>query len=317
MLLAAGLCLVFYGSYLRLINHQAIWFQRILPKKPSQNITATFKPFHEPQRTIYVCTHLDSPRTFPRFASAIEQILKRGVWLEAYIWVILSGLYFMTSVTRNLIPFYAALLFTLWPIGSFLLHLFQELFGDATLGIDDNASGIAGLLHLGKYLKDQPLDETEVKFVFLGSHHSGAFGAQKYWLDHQESLRRSPIIGFSCVGKGNSSYVLSEGFVEHLPCSSRLSRLIDEYKHENPTTRFLPFSLFRTGQFTNCTYLLHRGCQGISLMAFKDDDLNRHDQQDCMEEFNHRTFFTMYDLLKDLIYRADREITKRQKIQSG
>ncbi len=59
---------------------------------------------------------------------------------------------------------------------------------DESIGSIDNASGIAILLELAKLIKKNPLEKTDVIFIWCGAEEMGYMGSKQYCLKHFEEL---------------------------------------------------------------------------------------------------------------------------------
>jgi len=77
-------------------------------------------------------------------------------------------------------------------IGGFLLIMIIVILGnkksDESLGSIDNASGVAILLELVKLINKNPLEKTDVIFIWCGAEELGYMGSKQYCLKHFKEL---------------------------------------------------------------------------------------------------------------------------------
>ncbi len=90
-----------------------------------------------------------------------------------------------------------------------LIDIFINLFNikaNQSVGSIDNASGVAVLIELAKLVKKQPLEKTDVLFLWAGAEEMGVWGSKQYCLkhfeelDHNYDLNKSYNINIDMVG---------------------------------------------------------------------------------------------------------------------
>ncbi|MFW9829083.1 MAG: M28 family metallopeptidase [Candidatus Thorarchaeota archaeon] len=72
-----------------------------------------------------------------------------------------------------------------------LIDLFINFFNikvNRSVGSVDNASGVSVLIELAKLVKKQPLEKTDVIFLWAGAEEMGVWGSKQYCLKHFEEL---------------------------------------------------------------------------------------------------------------------------------
>jgi hypothetical protein len=187
--IAAGRLVLFLGFLLNLLGAWGMlvetdispsWMRRLLPKSESLNVTGVVPAARKSYNKVVLCAHLDTHRT-PIFyssptwhklfgllvsAALISMLASAVVYglgaLLVWNWVRWIGLVFAPMVIFSL---------------SMCLHADLTPFSP---GANDNGSGVAVVLGLAEQLVQDPLETTEVRFVFTGCEEVWAYGMQAY-----------------------------------------------------------------------------------------------------------------------------------------
>jgi hypothetical protein len=190
------------------------WTHWFLPHLDSQNISGHIRPRGEVRIKTVVCAHLDTHRT-PIFYSS-------RFWNKAFS--LLVGLT-LISMGVGAIGFgFGAILGLQWlrwlglllvPIQGFaLIMCLHADFTPFSPGANDNASGVALALGLACQLKQTPLSNTEVHFVFTGCEEVGDWGMRAFLKSHGEDFGKDTFyIILDQVGAGRIKFLTADGLV--------------------------------------------------------------------------------------------------------
>jgi hypothetical protein len=190
------------------------WVRWVLPRQPSLNVFGSVSPKGKVRQRVILCAHLDTHRT-PVFYSSSRWHALFGL---------LVGLTFLTMAAGTML--YAAALVMEWgglrwaslvliPVQAFSLILcLQADFTPFGPGANNDASGVAAVLALGKRLARSPLESTEVQLVFTGCEEVGAWGMAAY-LDHyaKQLGPEAVYVVLDEVGLGTLKYLTSDGLL--------------------------------------------------------------------------------------------------------
>src|SRR6185312_6299243 len=93
--------------------------------------------------------------------------------------------------------------------------LVDVALSDVVPGANDNASGVAAVLELGRRLEGHPPDHLDVWLVFPGAKEGLMLGMRQWLRDHVEDVdrRRTFFVNVDSVGAGRVRPVGAEGFV--------------------------------------------------------------------------------------------------------
>ncbi len=190
------------------------WTHWILPKAPSQNVTARIPASGPVKARAVLCAHIDSHRT-PVFYSS-------NTWYALFS--ILIALTFLSMLAGALLFGLGALLSWSWVrwlgllVGAVqVFALGMCLHADFTPfspGANDNASGVAVALALAQELLEKPLAHTEVCLAFTGCEEVGAYGMAAYLQAHTGQLGPETVyIILDQVGAGWIKFLTADGLL--------------------------------------------------------------------------------------------------------
>ena len=243
----------------------------LLPKKKSQNLVAQVPARSKPIRKVIITAHYDSSKSALNFSPKMVKGFRRNYLLlvgAMGLEVLLFTLGALTTLSKMhlwllALPGALYLLFTLLT----LIH--RELAGQYTPGANDNASGVAVLLEVGKVLTRFPLLTTEVTLVATGAEESGTNGALAFLRQHRPPLD-TYVINLDNLGTGRLTAVTHEGILGAKASSPELLAFAKAVAAEkNIALQTAPYKLLTT----DGTVFLMRGYPTVTLMAFDDDGL--------------------------------------------
>ncbi|UCC18320.1 MAG: M28 family peptidase [Promethearchaeota archaeon] len=166
-------------------------------KRESKNVIATVqaKDLYAKRPVIIFSAHHDSAGSiypimiikFLYLLGALLLLLYLIFTIILSIWSILS----LFSITQiNFAYFLIRNLFFITGL-VILVELIFLLFNkkvDTSIGSIDNATGVSILLELAKLIKKNPLEKTDVIFVWFGAEEMGLWGSKQYYFKHFEEL---------------------------------------------------------------------------------------------------------------------------------
>jgi hypothetical protein len=203
--IAGGLIAIVGG-----LNMPSVWRLRPMfweygmPRRDSQNVIGKLSPAGKRHKKIVVMAHLDT--SYHRQSAhpalvGLFPILADGTAITP----ILTGLLSVAGLFRPL-----RWLGMLGMFGGAGAVIADELSGGSS-GANDNASGVAVALGIAEALRENPLEETEVWFVFTGSEQSGVGGTQALLEKHGSTLSDALFINLKMVGAGEVAWATQQG----------------------------------------------------------------------------------------------------------
>ena len=112
-----------------------------------------------------------------------------------------------------------------------------------------------------------PLYNTEVWFVALGSEGAGHDGAKAFLAEHADDLRGSMIIEVESLGAGELSTATAEGRIRRLEASSRIKRYT---RTATAATGIAPGTVDLTGSDSAASILQAAGYQTMHLLGVEN-----------------------------------------------
>lgn len=106
--------------------------------------------------------------------------------------------------------------------------------------LNDNTSGVLGLLHLAEQLKDSPSARKKVKFVLVDNEEMMLVGSTQlrdHWEGKGFDFERSRIVCLDCIGWGDVPVIIRNG-VSYVG-----NELIDIFREEQPESQLLNLGL--------------------------------------------------------------------------
>jgi hypothetical protein len=199
---------------------------RFAPQYETQNVIARFLAAR-PARVFVVMAHYDSPRVGQLDESRI------GPWLPAThaVAIFLMSVVLVTCATDVLGVFASAIthydLIVRWAAVGVLLLLaaaqtYNILTGEFGRGANDNASGAAALLEVGRRLAQSPIPGVDLHLVATGSHHTWMHGARHFITIHKFDPHNTFFLNLDAVGCGAPTYTTGEGLLHVFPCASEM-----------------------------------------------------------------------------------------------
>jgi hypothetical protein len=211
------------------------WFRRRLTQKPSWNVVAEAGD-PEAERTLVVLAHHDAARTSFIFDPTVPRLLAtKAPWLLERMdrWPPLMGLVFggpalvaAGSVLRSRRALAAG---TVLSAGSAAVMADMDR-QDVVPGANDNLTGVAALLELGRLLEADPPGGLRVLLVSTGSEEANQEGILAFARRHFDSLPTdtTSFICLDTLGSGELVVLEGEGFLRMRDYPAPMKDLIAE-----------------------------------------------------------------------------------------
>ncbi|MTI96083.1 MAG: Zn-dependent exopeptidase M28 [Firmicutes bacterium] len=281
-MLAAVVALVNGAGYL-LESYTYEFFTRILPKNKSQNVLAK-KSLRstdaEKLPRIIIVAHYDTSRSGLNFHPNLVAGFRKSFIVLNVSMAVITILAFFAGVAAlaglELPGWYPWLAL---PFGLYLLVVFgmlvhRELFGVHVAGGNDNASGVAVMLHSFNELAQTLPEGAEVWALATGCEEAGTVGMLRFLEEYGEEIRDDYIINLDNLGIGNVKYIDGEGLFSPMPADRDLVLAAAAFARSNPDLTVGPHVY--QALTTDATPALVRGYKTMSIMAFTEDGILPH-----------------------------------------
>ena len=301
LVLGVVLVILFY-----LENVTKISLGGFFPQGLSHNVSGLLPATGVPSRSVLLVSHYDSSRSAINFSPRWVRNFRKSFLLSFYALVslpVLSLLFLATGARVFLdLAFLPGIVLALAAVS--LIH--RELKGEVTPGANDNASGVAVLLSVGRELKTNPLERTEVRLLFTGAEEAGLVGMTAFLRKYPGLARRSYIVNVDSVGAGKLAYLRSEGMMRLLGADHYLAAKAFEVAREHPEWGVSPRD-FRLVS-TDATAALARGYSAMTLMALDEEGMipNWH-WRDDIQGINWNTIDTARSFLAEMLRKIEAE----------
>ena len=212
----------------------------LLPKVPSQNVEARLQPKGDPRRKAILLAHLDTNRCRLVWQSHAVRNIQPMTWLTLAVPICISIIYLVGALLDG--PTW------LWwlslPFGAYELGTIITLIVDDRTpyspGAHDNAASVAVALEIAAHLVNEPLQNTEVWFVFEGAEETDHAGAIDFLRRHGTDLREASFIGLEGVGSGEIVYLTRQGICSPYRPTPELLSLAETVARKHPELDFHP-----------------------------------------------------------------------------
>lgn len=221
---------------------------RLMRQERSQNVVGrTRRPYAT--RKIAVIAHYDTPKRV-RFYRPNAHIGMALYWLRfAFIVTVVAGAGLASVGGMSKVA--VDTLLALRSIAAANLGLmamarfYRESRSEYVVGANDNASGVAAMLHLAKRFAAEPPHRTEVWFIATGSAHAACCGMQRIMEQKIFDPTNTMFINIEEVGRGPITYTTREGMLKSFGSSPVLveaAHTVEANTDVNPTQRRVPYS---------------------------------------------------------------------------
>jgi len=191
------------------------FFYEFFPKRESQNVIGVIEAARQPKRRVIITANLDTGRDGVLFRPALRRNFRTllSVTVSALILQVTFSLLalFVGPQPYILVTMRALGLIELATVVVLLLHRYT---GQYAPGANDNASGVAAMLTVGRQLAASRLPDTEVWLVATGGGRSTQSGIIAFLRRHWSEVRGDWFITLNHVGAGRLAYTLGEGLLK-------------------------------------------------------------------------------------------------------
>jgi hypothetical protein len=298
-------------------------FRRLMPRRSSQNVTSPGSPLDAPARLV-LTAHYDAARSgliFNRRRRPPPRLLRRlrnlAGPIDLVFWTVIVAL---ALALARLIAGFSAVEATPVTVAQFvataLLLVAVTLFIDVALsevvpGANDNASGVAAVLEVGRRLTAQPPANLDVWLVFTGAQEGLMLGMREWMRAHDEELdpRRTVFVNVDSVGSGTVRFVGAEGFVILYQHDLRLVRLSESIARSGDRDEVDPKPhILRLG--TDGVLPPMRGFSSITICC--TDEHGRipayHRQFDTADRIDQQAVGRAIEFVEELVRQIDHEL---------
>ncbi|MHA1299655.1 MAG: M28 family peptidase [Candidatus Helarchaeota archaeon] len=302
----------------------------LYPKVTSFNIFGKIKPKNEPKKLIIFGGHTDSAYNFPiaqKFETKMNSLMYAGIALGVYA-IILSPIKFILQFVIppqdfilwefaiNSLPIFTFtwvdlvffIPFIVWfPL---MLYIIKMFVGNTLVeGANDNLSGVAVALAIGKYLAQNRPENVEVWVGSFGAEEAGMRGSKAFVKKYGKTgvLDNSISIILESVGGGEGIGILTTEkmyFTTHYKeAYEPVWEAFKKYKSEHKTKGIVPAKLHEaTFAGTDAVSFSKRGYPACAIVGGGIETLfikNWHSPIDIPENLNKKL---MRDVLETCLY---------------
>lgn len=255
------------GAYLLYQMGAMEWLNRVCPFQPSRNVVAVIRPSGAARRRAVLAAHMDTARSAPMYNPTQIKGMKASVLLSAGLGVLLAVLTLLAALLPGVTAIrWAALLPAAGMLYAAYMMLHRELFCQVVPGANDNASGVAALIELGRRFSAHRLAETELWLVATGSEEViASIGMGHFVRRYGAELRGAAVIALDNFGAGDLRYLKSEGLLCQAHSSPELLDLAAQVASRHPDWQVKPSRC--TLGYTDAIRALGGGLKAMAIWA--------------------------------------------------
>jgi hypothetical protein len=264
------------------------WSQWFVQPELSRNVLGSSPAREDPAHTVVITAHMDTHRT-PFFNSNVtwQRIYNRGFRLIFASLILGATAAAALGLSNNPI---LKLLFHFLGI-PFVLGMVAFIHADRTRyspGAYDNASGVACMLSIAQWIKDNPLGRTNVWFVATGCEETGTGGMQALMNSRYAAWRDALWINLDQTGIGGLYLRLKEGLLRRYSVHPEALSLA----REAAKLSGIMLRERESQAFSDAIIAFQKGLKAISLGASPSDPSQatpRHQLSDVPEHIHRKT----------------------------
>lgn len=285
------------------------WVRWLLPRQLSLNVSGWVAPRSVVKQRVILCAHLDTHRT-PVFYSSKRWYVLFGLLVGLTFLSMFAGAFLYT--TAVLLDWgglrWASLVMIPFQMFSLGMCLHAD-FTPYSPGANDNASGVATLLTLAKYLAKNPLESTEVHLAFTGCEEVGAWGIADYLDRYARQFGKDAVyIILDEVGLGTLKYLSSDGLLIKHRTHRRALEIVRATAQALPGVKILE----GTGlAYTDALQATKRGLVALTLCTVPEPqsgiESHWHRMTDVLENVNVKDLETTITFVCTLLRQVDRQ----------
>ncbi|MBX6343159.1 MAG: M28 family peptidase, partial [Thermomicrobiaceae bacterium] len=244
---------------------------RLLASAPTQSVLGLIPALRTargapPERLVILTAHLDSGRGGLIWRRPLVRHLRALVVAVAVAAVAIPVLQAIALTTPSRAPW----LLSLIPLAVVLVALGllteEAIRGRPVPGANDDASGVAAVLAVGRALQRAHPRHVETWLLFTAASEAGQVGMRRFLAENQLDPERTYFIVVDAVGAGLVRYTRAEGVVWTRDSSPALVRIASDLARQHPAWGVSPYvhRLYPTDQ----SVALARGYQAIGVLGY-------------------------------------------------
>jgi len=199
---------------------------RFVPQFETQNVVARLLA-PRPERHFVVMAHYDSGRTGPlahrpqarRLRATQLAVVGCMLVVIATCALEATGAFEPEILRYNTTVRWAA---AVGLLGAAAGLAYSEGRSEYSRGANDNASGVAALLCLGRQLAERPIDTADVYLVATGSNQTWMNGAHHFLKVHSFDRQTAYFLNLDGVGVGDLRYTTAMGMLQMTACAEEM-----------------------------------------------------------------------------------------------
>jgi hypothetical protein len=244
---------------------------RLLPSTPGRNVIGVIHPRENPTKQIILCGHHDSKtQAMPvRWRGLIVELL-----LIFMLYLILASLIETIRVFLLLETDFLKLILSYGLVISIAYFLFYTVvnlasrFVTPSPGAEDNASAVAEILEVAKYLKTEPINSTEIWFLLTDGEEISMRGALEFAKRHKDELENAWVINIEGGGKDAPlACSTKEKSLRIVNCSSELIDILITVAKEH-NEQLIPI---KDADSTDAYFFLKQNYKAITLWRYSEE----------------------------------------------
>jgi len=280
-----------------------------LPGGQSQNVVGTRPAAQESYQHLVLTAHLDSARASLPFHPRLIGSLRRTFLLTAAAIIALPILVGMGWWIGQAWLWYAqwapAALLAL----ALLTLLHRDILMPCVAGANDNASGVAVLLHMAQELKG--LQNTDLWLVATGCKEAGLHGVRHFLRQYPFPRDHTYLVNLDTVGRGQLYLIVREGMLWTHRADPHLDELAGRAEADDITIDADPRAYRLLNSDAQAAMI--RGFRAITVTALEGGrPANWHWPTDTLEHIQPELLERTTCLVEGIARRLDRLATERQ-----
>lgn len=304
----------------------------------SYNVFGRLKPAREPRFLLLFLGHEDSAFEVPfaaRFGAKTSRLSIGAISLGFYaiilascklVYMALGGAIIYQWTILAWTPFEWAFFIPFIAWGPFFYYVAKNLAGGKpVLGANDDLSGVAVSLAIGKYFSEHRPDYVEIWFGSVGAEEAGQRGSRRFGAAHvhDEFMRdHGYLIALDSVSGPSLAILQGEGMripkVAYTPeIVAKLLEAAEAYKAECPPGEMPDYQgVFATFGGTDACSLVKSGLKAGGIAAGDPKTMyvdNWHQASDTPENINGSMLWTVFNVCRLLVEKKDEEYKTNEK----
>lgn len=275
-----------------------MWLRSLLPgKRRGYTVQSRIPARGRPERTVVIVAHHDAAHTglvwHPAMLDAGRRQARRTGMTPSYSIVPMAAMVLLIPGVGPLT------LIGRVALGVSIAFSLEAAFSKTVPGANDNASGVAGLIELGRELAIDPVEATDVVLLSPGGEEAGAVGMAGWLAQNAEALEPTTtlFIGLDSIGSGEPVISVRESV------AGRYRREDVELVERAAEREGLPAPRrVGLGAVSDPMVARYRGFHSVSLLAWRDGMIaNLHRLSDVASDVDYSSIGKVMALARAVI----------------